>query len=243
MTNPWGNLPYHPPYILPDEQEKIKLFNDKVSKEDGIIEKQLPGPYLGNPKKARVVILSLNPGYNNDDTKLHEEEPDFYKPLRKNLSHEDIPYPFYYLNPIWKDRNCGGYKYWYPLLNDIIEEIAKNKSKDDAIRLVARRVSVIEWFPYHSKTFYKNIRFYKKILSELKSQQYSIDLAKEALKDKQKLIVVQRAYSLWEHKLGSLSETNVITHKSGRPPINWYLKRKNLLDNDFDRICNKIMAS
>lgn len=232
MNNPWINLPPtgSKTFILPDEQEQISLFNSKVGRAK-IITEQLPGPYLGNPKKASIIMLSLNPGYNSDDTELHRCS-EFTNLLRENLLHKDIDYPFYYLNP--KNRDCGGYNYWYPRLKNIIEEVQDNMSPEDAIRHIAKSVSVIEWFPYHSEIFY-----YNQSLQGLASQKYSIVLAKEAL-DRQKLIIVLRGYSYWEKELGTLSRPNIITHKRGKPPRNWYLSKENLGEYNFNRILEKL---
>ncbi len=237
MNNPWIKLPLtgSKSFILPDEQEQIALFNSKVGRAK-IIAEQLPGPYLGNPKKASIVMLSLNPGYNSHDTELHGC-PEFSKLLRANLLHKEIDYPFYYLSPFCKGKNCGGYKYWYPRLKNIIDEVQNNMSPDDAIRHVAKSVSVIEWFPYHSEIFY-----YNQSLQGLASQKYSIELAKEAL-DRQKLIILLRGYSYWERELDSLSRPNIITHKRGKPPRNWYLTKENLGECNFNRILEKLKNS
>ena len=242
MKNPWEDFSKQAGYILPNDKEIIEKYDEKVKKFGDVYkirDEQLPGPYLGNPKEALVVILSLNPGYNKDDTRLHKEE-EFKECLKKNLLHKEDIYPFYYLSPFCKEIQCGGYKYWYPRLKDIINEIsrAKSRSEEEALRQVAQKVSVIEWLPYHSEHFY-----YLKDLEKLESHKYSVELAKEALENPQKLIIVQRAYNLWKISLGLSSPPKNLITKRGKQCRTWYLTKYNLGEGKFNLICDRLMAS
>jgi hypothetical protein len=176
-----------------------------------------------------VVILTLNPGFSKNDYEFHRS-PDFSKDLRDNLEHKTIEFPFYYLNEKYKE--CGGYKYWFPFLEEVIKSV-QNKV-ESPVKTIANKVAVLEWFPNHSARFE-----WKFSLCGLESQKYSHWLAKECLSNPEKVIVIHRSYKLWEDTLGPLDKC--ITHKSGRPTRLWYLTQYNLKDGDFDRICEAIL--
>ncbi len=224
MKNPWTDLPKKKEYVLPCDYEAIKKYNEKAKEEKKIITDQLPGPYVGNPLKSSVVILSLNPGYNEKEDYILHSRVDFSTDLKKNLLHEEIEYPFYYLNPHYKEG--GGYRYWHPFLEDIIKEIGGSNPE----KLIAAKIAVIEWFPYRSSTF-----GWLKCLCGVKSREYSHELARQAI-DNKKVVVMHRALKEWESSIGSLE----YCIKSVKPFRNWHLKKKNLKDGDFDKICNAI---
>lgn len=240
MTNPWEKLEQNE-YILSDEVKKIEEFNKTVGKAK-IIMNQLPGPYLGNPVNAKVVILSLNPGYSKNDTVLHQEEK-FKNDLRANLLHNPIEYPFYYLNPEKPFKDCGGQRFWQPILQPIINKIYKKVlDQKESVKLIANRVAVIEWFPYHSEILYWN-----KTLYGLKSQEYSFYLAKCAL-ESNKIIIVHRALTEWKKALSQWFNNNylndrIITHASEKRLRNWFFKKENFKEGDFETICNAILSS
>lgn len=239
MTNPWEKLEENE-YILSDEVEKIEEFNKTVGKAK-IIMDQLPGPYLGNPVNAKVVILSLNPGYSKKDTVLHQEEK-FKNDLRANLLHNPIEYPFYYLNPEKPFKDCGGQRFWQPILQPIINEINKKiLDQKESVKLIADRVAVIEWFPYHSEILYWN-----KTLEGLKSQEYSFYLAKCALESK-KIIIVHRALTEWKKSLSKwFTEKEfydkIITHKGEKRLRTWYFGKELFNIGDFEKICSAILS-
>lgn len=98
MHNPWLALPPTAPYVLPAEREIIERFNRTYPDPKTQIRLQvLPEPFIGN-LNAKVVVLSLNPGFDESDMTWHSQ-PDFATSIHANLRHASQPYPFYPLNP------------------------------------------------------------------------------------------------------------------------------------------------
>jgi hypothetical protein len=62
----------------------------------------IPEPYIGNSETATPVLLQLNRGHDEKDTEAHSNEQ-FKKALFRNLRSEPQDYPFYPLNPAFKD--------------------------------------------------------------------------------------------------------------------------------------------
>jgi len=238
MNNPWKDLYSQKDdnYILDADRKFIIDYNNKLknmgNKKYEIVN-QLPGPYVGNPCKATVIILSLNPGYNPGDDDLHKR-PGFRADHKKNLLHEDMDYPFYYLNDIHKidkDGKKGGYGYWCNgFLRDIISKIGD-------VKLVSQKMCLIEWFPYHSAKYDRSCKF-NETLKGTESHKYSVHLAKSAMKN-EKILIVHRALKPWKEVLG-FNKDDIITYKKGYPIRSWHLKKENLKDGDFNKICNAI---
>ena len=188
MENPWVSLRQSPPYILEEDRTKVEAFNKEIRmslKREYLIRlRSLPEPFIGNPRTATIVFLSLNPGHKRADLKWHRKRI-FKKAVRSNLRHDKTKYPFYPLDPNFEKSPVA--KWWKKCLKGLLKEV-----NNDA--LVASKVCVIEWFPYHSKkaklgTFQKRRLF---------SQKYSFDLARNASRDKTKLVIVMRAYKKWK---------------------------------------------
>lgn len=192
--NPWRQLPAQPPYFLEMDRAAIEKYNAKVNSNHLIIDWYLPEPFLGDPE-APVVLLNGNPGadFSGIDQKLHEH-PDFQKANRDNLRHNRIDYPLYLLDPFLnaenqacQDVDMPGYIWWNRILKPLI--------KDYGLQIVAQKVFVIEFLPYHSKNFDGKLC--------LASQAYTFDLVAQAIQ-RNAVIVVMRARQLWLHKVPAL---------------------------------------
>ncbi len=110
----------------------------------------------------------------------------------ENLRHEQQPYPFYPLNPEFCWTGAG--TWWQQNLRKLFELGGLDPG------VVAERLCVIEWFPYHS------VKGKRLPLEQVcPSQDYSFSLAKRALG--QKLVVGMRARSRWgivDSRLGNI---------------------------------------
>jgi hypothetical protein len=185
LHNPWRELPTKSPYILGIDRDSITALSKRSSKrgiDQTINDKSLPEPFVGNPQSATVILLNLNPGDSPADRAAHRN-PAFRTALTRNLRHEAQKYPFYYLNPdfAW----TSGAKWWAQHLHHLFDNGEVGLDRET----VARRLCVIEWFPYHSKRAALPIR------AVCPSQEYSFELAKKMLGTK--LIIGMRAKTRW----------------------------------------------
>jgi len=223
--NPWVSLRQSPPYILNKDREAIKDFNKKCSKRKYLIRiRSLPEPFIGNPHTATVIFLSLNPSHNRADQTWHRKRI-FKRAVRSNLRHEKTKYPFYPLDPKFEQSPVA--IWWKSRLNELLKEV-----NNDA--LVAMKVCVIEWFPYHSEK--ANLGIFKK--RPLFSQRYSFDLAQNALRDKTKTVVVMRSYKHWKQSAGSLKGSIRLKNYQGLS-----VSRGNLRAGDFEKLLKAIKFS
>ena len=137
----------------------------------------VPEPFLGNPQ-APVVLLGLNPGFIPEDIVFHDK-PDYHEAAVENLRHGNPEYPFYLLNPNFRDS--PGHKWWYKHLRSLIEK--------SSLELVASRVFAVEIHGYHSEKFGRGLR--------VQSQDYTRKLIRDAIARKARMVIM-RGRREWE---------------------------------------------
>jgi hypothetical protein len=225
MLNPWLHLPRKAPFVLEEEREIIDAFNRNYPDPQTRIRVDvLPEPFIGNPY-ANVVILSLNPGFDETDLEWHAKA-DFSASIYANLRHESQLYPFYPLTPDFS--RSGAYAWWRKKLNDLIYATS--------LSAVANNLFCVEWFPYHSVTY----RAVPKRLSGgvMPSQRYAGALVQAAI-ERGAQIIAMRRYRDWEQLLPSLREYPDVHHL--RSAQSAYLSRGNLIG--FSRVVEALKKS
>ncbi|HLY40233.1 MAG TPA: hypothetical protein VKR52_03425 [Terracidiphilus sp.] len=181
MENPWVNLRLTDGrYLLDMDRESIERLNSGLTDTAKLALDSIPEPFIGNPQSARVVMLLLNPGDGEGDRVAHKNEK-FKTALFRNLHHESMEYPFYPLNPDFKDKPTA--QWWRPRLRKL-QEATK---LDD--RTLSERLIAIEWFPYHSR--YSGLPLDR----ICESQRYTFQLAREMLSSK--VVLRMRAVNHW----------------------------------------------
>jgi len=188
VANPWLSLPSLAPYVLPEDRLNLAAFNAKLrvgSAQRLDIETVIPEPFAGAVTTARVLILQLNPGLDSKDAAAHAD-PQFRKALLANLRHENAQWPFYFLDPRFRDAHPGGL--WWQ---------AKTKKLAEVVPLehLAERLAVVEWFPYKSRRYRSGCA--------VRSQEYGFSLVSSAI-ERGALIVISRSRALWESSVPSL---------------------------------------
>jgi len=185
MRNPWSELAPEPRYVLPCDCRGIASLNQRIAAKEessAINDQSIPEPFIGDPRSATVILLNLNPGDSAEDPNTHRN-PQFREALLRNLRHEPQDCPFFALNPDFAWTGCG--KWWRAHLRELLDKANLEPAT------VGRRLCVIEWFPYHSRNAKALPR-----KPACPSQDYSFQLAKQALERKQ-LVVGMRARKRW----------------------------------------------
>jgi hypothetical protein len=193
MINPWCELAYTKPFVLPQDMSMIQAFNaENLDRPDYVIRTDLlPEPFFGNVD-APVYVLILNPGYSADDDPWHARE-DFTSAIRSAWNHSPLEFPLYYLDPRFADS--PGAKWFAKKTRHLVA--------DCGFYAVANRLFFAELFPYHS-TRYRPIP--KKISASglVPSFTYTAFLVKRAIEQK-KLIVIMRAGKAWATQVPELT--------------------------------------
>jgi hypothetical protein len=229
LLKSWQSLDLNnPPYILPGDQETLNDSKTPISSmrdfADWHSDKDfgqrpphelqaglLPVPYVGDLRKARIFLLTLNPGFEPLDLYGEHTNRDFKKDLVHNLTQSslDSEYPFLTLNP--KNSWHGGYKYWSKRFSDLTAffQTERKCSFRQSLAFIAQNVAVMEAAPYHSTSFDVS----KKVISQLQSSRAIYTFVKEELVPRalegKILLIVLRANWFWELN----ASTNVIIYK------------------------------
>lgn len=212
--NPWTRLPSSSPYVLDEERTIVEDFNR--SNPDPATRIQLdvlPEPFLGRPD-ADVVVLSLNPGYDDSDREWHGRA-DFASAIHANLRHEPQAYPFYPINPDFSQS--GAYRWWRRRLDSLIH--------DTSLPGVAGNLLCVELFPYHSRSYRVIPAWQGNRL--LPSRVYATRLVTAAI-ERGARIIAMRNYSEWERRVPALQNYPKLHRLSSAQSA--YLSPRNLSD-------------
>ena len=186
MENPWTEFQNNPKQdylILEADKLVVDKFNETANEKFRIHTEIMPAPFMGNVLEAQVLLLLLNPGYDEE-----EERKNYYNLYRHYWENEiqhkhSIPdLPLFCL----EDSYINFSDYWQKRLNHLIKATSKEK--------VAKNVAIVQYFPYHSKKF-KLIP--KRILEDnLVSQKYNFYLIEKAI-ERNATIIILRGTKLW----------------------------------------------
>ncbi len=212
MNNPWTNLNSESPYTHSQDEQLITLFNANASELTKLRIDSIPDHFIGDVFNAKVIALLLNPGHADSDL-VWQANFAFRECMFKNLLHKEMTYPFYPLDPRFKDSGAG--RWWFSKLSPILKNVALEK--------VSKKFAAVEWFPYHSVSFKAS-----KVI--FPSQTYGFTLVQKAI-DSGKIIVVMRSLKLWRTSV--VFKENPIVIRNPRNPV---LSSKNLGEEAFNKI-------
>jgi hypothetical protein len=193
--NPWRRLPDKPPYVLPEDEEKVLAFNVTARQEHVLDLDLIPEPFVGRPD-APVVLLGNNSGVKSAEAKAWREKPAFTDRMRNNLLHRlSDDFPFLYLDP---DPSISppGKEWWRRKLEHLCRSFGPDE--DVAWSILARSILAVEFFPYVSHR-------YRHGGHSLPSQQYSLRLVRNAL-ERGAVVVLTRGHRRWEESLPELNK-------------------------------------
>jgi hypothetical protein len=170
----------------------------------------MPYPYVGDIRAADVWVLMLNSNIGAADAK-QEAEPYFADRLQTNLKQDLGAYehPMLSLDP--KLRDTGTYQYYNKRngLTKLAAALAKRTgtTERDSRRELARRLAVVQLFPYRSTSGVPQ--------SLLGAALASVRLARAAVSEalESKLVVVPRSARDWGFEYG-IREGNLFTFKA-----------------------------
>jgi hypothetical protein len=216
--NPWVHLPDGPPFVLPDDAEIVRKFNDSAPEDHVLlINELLPEPFVGDPA-APVLLLSNNPGIGKQAAL--RQTPEFMKRMRDGISLRSQPYPFIYLDPEFK----GVFRWWRQKLKCLLKEFGD--------LVIARSVCNVVFFPYASKKFGHR-------RCELPSQSYGFRLIQKAIARGAVIVLMRKGkLGIWKEKVRGLSGySNLVILRNPQMPA---ISPKNCDKGDYEKIVTAI---
>jgi hypothetical protein len=106
LTNPWLSLPEQNPFVLPDDEPHLEVYNKEKPSDTAYRLHLLPLPFQGRPD-ASIVLLGLNPGYADSDEVL--QTTSYFRDANfRNYRHDPtLPYPLFFLDPQIEGEESG----------------------------------------------------------------------------------------------------------------------------------------
>ena len=219
-TNPWDD---EQAYVCPADRDYVRKYKLRLGESDNDdyrFHLELPPePWQGNPRKAKVIILTLNPGYVESantviakllgkakcykDLLLFKEsvlklDADSMMPKKTASNSNEIT--------TFEAFNALGDWYWVEKLRHLKDDYLKSRTPEgcelDAEKQIElenkfyENFAVLEYCAYTSKS-------YKEFpgVSELPSVKYAQDILEEIIANENKVIVVLR--KRWEQFLNN----------------------------------------
>lgn len=224
MDNPWITVPSGPPFIADCDRELIVLVlsADPRARSELHFE-ALPEPYAGDPERATVVLLSLNPGWADTDRIENNPVEDWEAEARRNLTFSART-PFVHIDPRFRDKTGGG-QWWSRRLRRLAEAASWEQ--------VGQRLMVLEFFGYHSKNW-------RSLPIPLPSQVFTFDLLRRVLR-RNLLIICTRGWSEWVWNVPDLYAYKRILRLNSQRWVG--LSPGNMSAGDFDQVVAAVSAT
>lgn len=234
--NPWSSLFKHQSYedilqhlidwdydfVYDKDKDLIKKHDDDPKIKDDnkkFVLHKLPKPYRGNLKNPKLVILSLNPGFNDRVNRVlfnmlsHKHQIDFIELSRRNLMLEDGCRVI--TNELDDVLDNG---YWTKQLSDIA----------DVDENYLDRIGLMQYIPYASKYFDS-----WEGEDSLETQKFTRKIIHYLLEETATLFLIMRSKERWEKLIG---EDVVVKYKNrflyNKNPRCQKLSEKNLKNED-----------
>lgn len=223
--------------IYPGDASYIHDFNNKVESKYKYVVGVPPMPFSGNLLDAKVVILTLNPGYvenvnknlclNMDDK---TEKKQLLSLLRNALTFRS--------EGIYDENKCSrvqGAYYWQEAFDKLAME-AYGRSSSEICHPIYHDIAFFQFIGYHSEKFR-----YSAGIKHLPSTIFTNLLAKYLATKTDKTFLVLRSESLWKETFGEelwdkLEEEGRLITK-GHKGMSQKITRGNLKkENGFDKL-------
>lgn len=224
--NVWANLKTSETIIVAEKDRKYinDLLNNSnyasFPKKEKIDFSVLPLHYIGDIRKSKILVLSLNPGIDEKYKKEYNEREkkglNFAKKIENNLNFID---PDFFEFDYYEREKEGYWRRLRPLFEEEYDEmlrigsksgIRKSERLNELKEFFTRIISLVEFFPYHSakyNNYYDKLCINGKEKFYLPSQLFVFDIIKERIKNENDdvLIIITRSYKKWIEAIPELA--------------------------------------
>lgn len=186
MRNIWSELPKNPPYIHPQDDDLLYRTFNRLEPTRRPHTELVPSPFVGNPGKAAIVLLTKFPVFSPGAAEFYKDVPGYLEASIRNLTFDNSEFPFYVIDPAFESTPI--YQWWRPKLEKLIEECG--------LEAVAHKVAAVSYFPYHMSVFNapKDL---------LPTQKYAFELVRMARDTGKKIVTVTFAAE-WNKQIARL---------------------------------------
>lgn len=194
-----------------------------------------PQHFVGNIDKAKIIILSLNPGYSTEyydayKNRINKNDTKYEQTIKENL---EMVRPFFHAFELSNESDLG---YWGNKMKCWVEDYDKkdNKKIIESLKKITENIALAEFFPYHSISYngmYDKLgkgtssNSNRKIKDYLPTQKFLFEKIKKRIDDKNDkvIIILTRSFAKWYEAIPELKnyencfEVNNPNHPSLKP--------------------------
>lgn len=180
-----------------------------------------PQHFVGDIDNAKIIILSLNPGYSTEYYDAYKNSTNkngtkYEQTIKENLEMEK---PFFHAFELANESDLG---YWGNKMKCWIEEYDKkdNKTIIESLKKITENIALAEFFPYHSISYndmYDKLgkgtspNSNRKIKDYLPTQKFLFEKIKKRIDDKDDkddkvIIILTRSFAKWYEAIEGLRD-------------------------------------
>lgn len=177
-----------------------------------------PQHFVGDIDKAKIIILSLNPGYNTEyydayKKRINKNGTKYEQIIKENL---EMKRPSFHAFELANESDLG---YWGNKMKCWVEDYDKkdNKKIVESLKKITEDIALAEFFPYHSMTYndmYDKLgegtspNSNRKIKDYLPTQKFLFEKIKKRIDDKndEVIIILTRSFAKWYEAIEGLRD-------------------------------------
>lgn len=108
-----------------------------------------PQHFVGDIDNAKIIILSLNPGYSTEYYDAYKNKTEYKQTIKENLEMER---PFFHAFELANESDLG---YWGNKMKCWVEGYEKKDNEEiiESLKKITKDIALAEFFPYHSMSY------------------------------------------------------------------------------------------
>lgn len=177
-----------------------------------------PQHFVGNIDKAKIIILSLNPGYTTEyydayKNSTNKDGTKYEQTIKENLEMEQ---PFFHAFELANESDLG---YWGNKMKCWVEDYDKKDNEEiiESLKKITENIALAEYFPYHSISYngmYDKLgkgtsqNSNRKRKDYLPTQKFIFEKIKKRIDDKNDkvIIILTRSFAKWYEAIEGLQD-------------------------------------
>lgn len=198
-----------------------------------------PQHFVGDIDNAKIIILSLNPGYSTEyydayKNITNKNSTNYEQIIKENL---EMKQPFFHAFELANESDLG---YWGNKMKCWVEDYDEkdNKTIIESLKKITENIALAEYFPYHSISYndmYDKLgkgtspNSNRKIKDYLPTQKFLFEKIKKRIDDKDDrvIIILTRSFAKWYEAVPELKNYENCFEVNN--PNNPSLKPENIL--------------
>lgn len=175
-----------------------------------------PQHFVGDIDNAKIIILSLNPGYSTEYYDAYKNSTYYEQIIKENL---EMKQPFFHAFELANESDLG---YWGNKMKCWVEGYDKKDNEEliESLKKITKDIALAEFFPYHSISYndmYDKLgkgtspNSNRKIKDYLPTQKFLFEKIKKRIDDKDDkddkvIIILTRSFAKWYEAIEGLRD-------------------------------------